>query len=50
MTEEVEWVLKAAKRPRTGILFSHDPKELVDDLVALVRSKNRKLPNLTTEL
>jgi uncharacterized protein (TIGR00725 family) len=50
MTEEVEWVLKAAKRQRTGILFSHDPKELVDHLIQLVHSKNRKVPNLTTEL
>ena len=30
MTEEVEYVFKAAKRQRTGILFSHGiPKELV---------------------
>ena len=50
MTEEVEWVLKAAKRQRTGILFSNDPKELVDQVISLIKSKNRKLPNLTSEL
>jgi uncharacterized protein (TIGR00725 family) len=49
MTEEVEHVLKAAKRARTGIIFGHDPAELVDDLIALIEGKNRKLPNLTKE-
>jgi uncharacterized protein (TIGR00725 family) len=50
MTEEVEHVLKAAKRARTGIIFSHDPVELVDQLIALIEGKNRKLPDLTKEL
>ncbi len=50
MTEEVENILKAAKRARTGIIFSHSPKQLVSDILALVRNKNRKLPNLTQEL
>ena len=50
MTEEVEWVLKAAKRQRTGLIFSHDPKELVDNLLEVVQSKHRKIPNLTNEI
>lgn len=51
MTEEVERVLKAAKRARTGIIFDHDPVKLVDDLIALIEGKNRKLPeDLTVEL
>jgi uncharacterized protein (TIGR00725 family) len=50
MTEEVERVLKAAKRARTGIIFGHDPAELVDEVIDLIESKNRKLPNLTKEL
>jgi uncharacterized protein (TIGR00725 family) len=50
MTEEVERVLKAAKRSRTGIIFGHDPAELVDELIDLIEDKNRKLPDLTKEL
>jgi uncharacterized protein (TIGR00725 family) len=51
MTEEVERVLKAARRSRTGIIFSHDPAELVDGLIDIIESKNSKLPeDLTTEL
>jgi uncharacterized protein (TIGR00725 family) len=50
MTEEVEHVLKAAKRVRTGIIFSHDPAELLDGLLDLLNEKNRKLPDLTQEL
>lgn len=50
MTEEVEHVLKAAKRARTGIIFGYDPAGLVDELIDLVEGKNRKLPNLTKEL
>ena len=50
MTEEVEHVLKAAKRARTGIIFGHEPAALVDDLIELIESKNRKLPDLTKEL
>ncbi len=49
MTEEVERVLKAAKRARTGIIFSHDPAELVDELLAMIESKASRLPDLTTE-
>ncbi len=43
MTEEVEHVLKAAKRLRTGIIFSHDPVELVDELIKILNHKGRKL-------
>jgi len=50
MTEEVERVLKAAKRARTGIIFGHDPVELVDDVIDLIEGKNRKLPDLTKEV
>ncbi len=50
MTEEVERVLKAAKRARTGIIFGHDPAELVDEVIELIEGKNAKLPDLTTEL
>ncbi|MDB5178508.1 MAG: hypothetical protein JWN01_451 [Patescibacteria group bacterium] len=51
MTEEVERVLKAAKRARTGIIFGHDPVALVDELIDIVESKNSKLPeDLTKEL
>jgi uncharacterized protein (TIGR00725 family) len=50
MTEEVEHVLKAAKRARTGIIFGHDPDELVDQVIDLIEGKNRKLPDLTKEL
>jgi uncharacterized protein (TIGR00725 family) len=49
MTEEVEWVLKAAKRQRTGIIFGHDAAKLVDDVIALIETKNHKLPDLTSE-
>jgi uncharacterized protein (TIGR00725 family) len=50
MTDEVEHVLKAAKRARTGIIFGHDPAQLVDDLIAIIETKNQKLPDLTKEL
>jgi uncharacterized protein (TIGR00725 family) len=50
MTEEVEHVLKAAKRARTGIIFGHDPAELVDQLIELITEKSKKIPDLTTEL
>lgn len=50
MTDEVERVLKAAKRSRTGIVFGHDPATLVDEVIALIQGKNAKLPDLTTEL
>jgi hypothetical protein len=43
MTDEVERVLKAAKRLRTGIIFSHDPVELVDELIKMLNHKARKL-------
>ena len=49
MTEEVERVLKAAKRARTGIIFSHDPSDLVDELIDIIKLKSRKLPDLTIE-
>lgn len=50
MTEEVERVLKAAKRARTGIVFGHDPVELVDQLLDLLEAKAAKLPEHPTEL
>lgn len=50
MTEEVERVLKAAKRARTGIIFGHDPAQLVDELIGLIEAKATKLPDLTTEM
>lgn len=43
MTDEVEHVLKAAKRSRSGLYFSHDPAELVDMLIEAVKLKNRKI-------
>jgi uncharacterized protein (TIGR00725 family) len=50
MTEEVERVLRAAKRVRTGIIFSHDPVDLVDQLIELIEQRAKRLPDLTTEL
>jgi len=50
MTEEVEWVLKAAKRTRTGIIFGHDPAQLVNELIGFIEQKSSRLPDLTTEL
>lgn len=41
MTQEVEHVLKAAKRARTGIIFGHNPAELVDGLIAELRAKRK---------
>ncbi|MBW3538117.1 hypothetical protein KY386_01330 [Candidatus Parcubacteria bacterium] len=43
MTGEVERVLKAAQRSRTGIVFDEDPTALVGKVLALVKQKNRKL-------
>jgi len=50
MTNEVEAVLKAAKRARTGIIFGHDPAQLVDELVDLIEAKSAKLPGHPSEL
>ncbi len=50
MTDEVEHVLKAAKRVRTGIVFGHDAATLVDEIIGLIEEKSRKLPDLTKEL
>lgn len=50
MTDEVERVLRAAKRARTGIIFGHESEELVDELIMLINGKNRKIPDLTKEL
>ena len=44
MTEEVEHVLKVAKRARTNILFDDDPDELVKKLLQAIETKYRKLP------
>lgn len=49
MTEEVERVLRVAKRARTGIIFSHDAVELVDQLIELIETKSSKLPDKLTE-
>lgn len=50
MTEEVEHVLKAAKRARTGIIFDHDPVALVDKLIELIETKSSKLPDPMAEI
>lgn len=50
MTEEVEHVLKAAKRVRTGIIFGRDPAAIVDELISLIEEKSKRLPDLTKEL
>jgi uncharacterized protein (TIGR00725 family) len=50
MTVEVEHVLRAAKRARTGIIFGYDAASLVDDLIDLVKEKSKKLPDLTIEV
>jgi uncharacterized protein (TIGR00725 family) len=50
MTDEVEHVLRAAKRARTGIIFGHDPAALVDELIDIVKAKSKKLPDLSSEL
>ena len=50
MTEEVEHVLKAAKRSRNGIVFSRDPIDLVDQLLDLIEAKSAKLPNIYAEI
>lgn len=42
MTNEVEHVLKAAKRNRTNIYFSHDPVELMDILLRVLQEKSKK--------
>ena len=50
MTVEVEHVLRAAKRARTGIVFGYDAANLVDELIVLMKAKSKKLPDLTEEL
>lgn len=50
MTVEVEYVLRAAKRSRTGIIFGNDPAALVDELIDLIKEKAKKLPDLTEEV
>jgi uncharacterized protein (TIGR00725 family) len=50
MTDEVEHVLKSAKRARTGIIFSHDPIELVDQVIDLIETKSSKLPDIPDEV
>lgn len=42
MTSEVEHVLKAAKRARTGIIFDDDPKKLIDKLIVEIKRKNKQ--------
>lgn len=49
MTEEVERVLKAAKRARSGIVFGHDPAILVDELIGLIKHKQRRLESVREE-
>lgn len=43
MTEEVEHVLKAAKRTRSGIIFDDDPQTLVKRVIQMVDHRYRKL-------
>ncbi len=43
MTNEVEAVLKAAKRVRTGVVFDTDPARLVKKVVSMVDHKYRKM-------
>jgi uncharacterized protein (TIGR00725 family) len=43
MTDEVEQVLRAAKRARRGIIFGHNASELVDELITMLDHKNRSL-------
>ena len=43
MTSEVEQVLRAAHRSRSGIIFDTDPKRLVDRLIRIVDVKTRGL-------
>jgi uncharacterized protein (TIGR00725 family) len=43
MTNEVEAVLKAAKRSRNGIVIGTDPKQLVEDVVAMIEHRYSKL-------
>jgi len=50
MTDEVEHVLKAAKRARTGIIFDTDPVALVDQLINLIETKSSKLPDPAPEV
>jgi len=49
MTEEVEHVLKAAKRARTGIIFGYEPDQLVDDLIDLIKQKQKRLESVREE-
>ncbi len=50
MTVEVEHVLRAAKRARTGIIFGHDAAALVDELIDIIKEKSKKLSDLTEEV
>jgi len=43
MTTEVEHVLRAAKRARTGIVFGHDPAWVVDEVIKMAAHKLRKV-------
>ncbi len=43
MTNEVAAVLTAAKRSRSGIIFGTDPAKLIQDVVAMVDHRYRKL-------
>ena len=43
MTDEVEHVLKVAKRTRTNVIFNDDPEKLVDQVIEAVTHKYRKL-------
>jgi uncharacterized protein (TIGR00725 family) len=49
MTAEVEHVLKVAKRSRSGIVFGHDPAQLVDDLIAIIKQKSHRLEAVREE-
>lgn len=43
MTDEVEHVLKVARRSRTNIIFDTNPARLVDELITRLNHKYRKL-------
>lgn len=43
MTDEVDHVLKAARRSRANIILGDEPKKLVDDVIKLVAKRHKKL-------
>lgn len=43
MTVEVDNILKAAKRSRSGIIFDDNPERLVNSLIAMIERKNYRI-------